>query len=153
MKGEVLDDIDKRLLKLLLEDGRLSYNELGERLGISASTAFSRVKRMMDSKIIKKFAPVIDPEKLGADMAVIIMVKGKGGHLEALERKFSEMQNVYAVYDITGDWDVMLLARFSSRLELNTFVKKLISLPYVEHTCTYTVLNTEKEELSSASIL
>jgi len=153
MKGDVLDDIDRKLLKLLASDGRLSYNELGDKLGISASTAFSRVKRMEYAKIIKKFAPVLDPDKLGADMAVVIMVKGKGGHLEALERKFSEMPNIYAVYDITGDWDVLLLARFKSRIELNSFVKKLISLPYVEHTCTYTVLNTEKEELVASSIL
>lgn len=152
MKGEGLDELDRKILRLLMDDARLSYNELGEKLAISASTAFSRVKRMTELKFIRKFAAIVDPEKIGMDMAVVIMVKGKGGHLEALEKRFSTMQNVYAVYDITGDWDVMLLARFSSRNDLNAFVKKLISLPYVEHTCTYTVLNTEKEELASAII-
>jgi DNA-binding Lrp family transcriptional regulator len=53
---------------------------------------------------------------------------------------------VYGVYDVTGDWDSIIIAKFKNRNELNNFVKNMLSIEYVERTNTSVILNIVKEE-------
>ncbi|VVB66582.1 putative HTH-type transcriptional regulator [Candidatus Gugararchaeum adminiculabundum] len=140
-----LDEVDEKILSILQKDARASFREISKKLGISASTAFLRTKKLEKAGVIKKFAIVLDMEKMGWDMTVAISIKVKGGFLEEVEEKLAKSENVMAVYDITGDWDVLAIAKFKGREELNGFVKRLLTTPHVEHTCTYTVLNIVKE--------
>jgi len=140
------DELDLKVLSELLGDARKPYKEIARKLGVSTSTIFFRVRNLIKSGVIKGFRLSLDLERLGYDITVAIFVKVSGGKLMKVEEQIARMSPTTAVYDITGEWDALVLAKFKTRAELNHFVKKLLAMPYVEHTCTYTVLNTVKED-------
>lgn len=143
---EGLDDADTAILRALNQDARKSYRDLAKELGIALSTVSSRVKRLEEQGYVTGYVPVIDPVKLGLDLVVIIGVKITAGKLIEGQKRIAKAPRVFGVYDVTGEWDSIVLARFKNREELNDFIKELLSLPYVERTGTQLVLNTVKEE-------
>jgi Lrp/AsnC family transcriptional regulator, regulator for asnA, asnC and gidA len=143
---EGLDDVDISLLRALNGDARKSYRDLSKELGLALSTVSARVKRLEAQGYITGYVPVIDPTKLGFDLVVIVGVKILHGKLLDAQKRIAKLPRVFGVYDVTGDWDSMILARFRDREELNDFIKELLTLPYVERTGTQLVLNTVKEE-------
>ncbi len=141
-----MDEIDERILKNLLVDARLSARQLALKLGMSTVTILSRIKKLEKQKIIKGYTSTLDHEKLGYDLTAIIEIIAKKDKITQVEDKLSEMENVCAVYDITGSTDTLLVAKFKGREELSKFVKDLASIPNVENTITHVVLNTVKED-------
>lgn len=141
-----LDDADIALLRALNTDARKSYRDLSKELGLALSTVSTRVKRLEDQGYITGYIPVIDPAKMGFDLVVVVGVKITHGKLLEAQKRIAKAPRVFGVYDVTGDWDSIILARFRDREELNDFVKELLALPYVERTGTQLVLNTVKEE-------
>ena len=141
-----MDEIDERILKNLLVDARLSARQLALKLGMSTVTILSRIKKLEKQKIIKGYTSSLDHEKLGYDLTAIIEIIAKKDKITQVEDKLSEMENVCAVYDITGSTDTLLVAKFKGRGELSKFVKDLASIPNVENTITHVVLNTVKED-------
>jgi len=142
----LIDEKDIRILKVLLEDSRLSFRQIAKRTGLAVSTVVSRVRRLEESGIIKKYTVEIDYEKLGYSLPVIIDVRVSKGKLFEVEREIARHPNVLAVYDITGDFDVAVLAVFKTRRELDAFVKMLQRMEYVERTHTKIILNIIKDE-------
>lgn len=141
-----LDETDREILRSLNENARKSYRDIARELGIALSTVSSRIKRLEEDEIIRGYIPVIDPEALGYDLVVVIAVKISHGNLIEVQSTISKRPEVFGVYDVTGGFDSVILARFRSRAELNDFVKEVLALPDVEHTTTHLVLNTIKEE-------
>lgn len=141
-----MDDLDARIIKCLNVDGRKSLRDVARDMGVSTGTAYNRIRRLEASGIIKGYAPIVDAHAAGFDLTVIIGVRIAHGKLLEVERKVARDPRVFAVYDLTGEWDAMILARFRSREELNDFVKSTLSEEHVERTNTQLVLNTVKEE-------
>jgi len=83
---------------------------------------------------------------LGYSLPVIIDVRVSKGKLFEVKREIARHPNVLAVYDITGDFDVAVLAVFKTRRELDAFVKMLQRMEYVERTHTKIILNIIKDE-------
>ena len=148
-----IDEVDKKILDLFNEDGRMSYRKISRRLNISIGTVHNRIEKLMNSGVIKKFAPVIDHNKLGYNLTTIIGVRVKGGVLENWEDKTAYYKNVLCMYDVTGEFDAILVARFKDTEELNEFVKNLLKEPEVQRTYTQTVLNIVKEDLGSSKMM
>jgi len=63
-----------------------------------------------------------------------------------VENEIAKLPNTCLVYDVTGDYDAIVVAKFRNRKELNNFVKTILSLNYVERTNTHVVLNSVKED-------
>lgn len=141
-----LDETDVALLRALNQDARKSYRDLAKELGLALSTVSARMKRLEGDGYITAYVPVLDPQMLGFDLVVIIGVKIAHGKLLDTQQKIAKLARVYGVYDVTGDWDSIIIARFRDREELNDFVKELLAMPHVERTGTQLVLNTVKEE-------
>lgn len=148
----MLDEIDKKIINLLNNDGRMSYREISRKLNISVGTVHNRIKKLMDKGVIKKFMPVIDHSKLGYDLTVIIGIKAKSGFLEDL-KSYSSNKNILCIYDVTGEFDVVIIARFKNTSELDNFIKNLLKEPKVVRTYTQIVLNVVKENMNSCEIL
>jgi len=142
-----LDVIDFKIVEMLERDGRMSFREVARKLGISEGTVYNRVKRMQKEGIIKGFSVRSDPMKLGKDLVAVIGLRVLGGHLVEVERMISRYKEVRAVYDVTGDYDAIAIARFRARAELNKFIKEILAHEYVDRTSTYVVLNVVKEDL------
>ena len=141
-----IDDTDLKILKNLLVDARQSARKLSLKLGLSTVTVLSRIEKLEKLKIIKSYSALLDDLKLGYDLTAIIEVSAKEGQMAIVEKEVSTMDNVCAVYDITGQTDAMVIAKFKTRGELSEFVKELSSKPNVENTNTHIVLNTVKED-------
>lgn len=141
-----IDDLDLQIIKLLQEDSRASYGKIASKLGVSVGTVYNRIKSLEDKGILKGYTVIVDPMKVGYGTIAIILVQAEGAHLVEVENEIAKLNNVVAVYDITGDFDIAVIARFRDRADLNSFVKKLLSMPYVKRTVTNVVLNVVKED-------
>ena len=141
-----LDEIDLKILRVLLEDARLSSRQIADRVGVSVGTVLSRIKRMEKEKIIEGYSAVINHENLGYQLTVVTEITVSKGKLLDIEREVAKLPNVCCVYDITGLTDAIVVAKFKNRKDLSDFTKWLLSLPYVERTNTHLVLTTVKED-------
>jgi len=144
---EKIDEIDLRIINLLQEDSRLSFNKIAHKLGISVGTALNRVKGLEDEGVLKGYTVIVDPNKVGYGLTAIILIQAEGKHLLDVENEVAKINNVISVYDITGDFDFVVIARFKDRDSLNTFIKHLLTVPYVKRTVTNVALNVIKEDL------
>jgi DNA-binding Lrp family transcriptional regulator len=88
---------------------------------------------------------VINHSKLGFDLTAIIGITAEGKHLVELEEIIAKEPNVTAVYDVTGEFDVITVAKFKTREDLSEFVKKIAGMKHVKRTYTMLVLNVVKE--------
>ena len=140
-----LDSVDKAILNTLLENSRLSYREIARNVNVSVATAMHRVKALEKKGIIKYYTTKLDTEKLGYDVQVIIEAQISKGKLLQVEHKIARHPNVTAVYDCTGDFDVMIIARFKSRRLMDDFLKNIQTYDFIEHTNTKLILNIIKE--------
>lgn len=141
-----LDEIDLRILSSILKDARKSYRKIAEDINVSPPTVLSRVQKLEKGRIIKSYSAVLDHEKLGYDLTAVIEVTAVKGKITEVQKHISKFPNVCAVYDITGLTDMIIVAKFRNREELSNFVKKDMSLSYIERTNTHMVLITVKED-------
>jgi DNA-binding Lrp family transcriptional regulator len=144
-----MDKIDEKILKNLMVDARVSARQLALKLGMSTVTILSRIKKLEKEKIIKGYTALIDHEKLGYDLTAIIEVVANKNIVD-IEEKLSKIDNVCAVYDITGNTDTVIIAKFKERSKLSEFVKSLSAMTNVDNTITHVVLNTTKEDFRLA---
>jgi DNA-binding Lrp family transcriptional regulator len=135
------------MLRVLVEDARRSYREIAKEVHTSIATVSTHVKRMERDEVILGYTAVVDPAKVGYDLTAVIGVRISKGKLMEVQRKVASSENVFAVYDVTGEWDSIVLARFRSRKELDGFIKMFQAMEHVERTYTYMVLNIVKEDL------
>ncbi len=143
---EKVDEVDFQIINLLQEDSRLSFNKIATKLGIAVGTAYNRVKALEDKGILKDYTIMVDTDKLGYNLTAIILIQAEGGHLPEVEKEIAKRDNVICVYDITGDFDAAVVARFKDRSSLNSFIKNLLATPYVKRSVTNVVLNVVKED-------
>ncbi len=141
-----MDKTDEKILKNLLVDARLSARQLSLKLGLSTVTVLSRIKKLEKEKIIKGYTSVLNHEKLGYDLTAVIEIIAKKDKLVQVEDQLSGIENVCAVYDVTGNTDTMIIAKFKGREDLSKVIKNLSAISNVESTITHVVLNTVKED-------
>lgn len=141
-----IDKVDEKILKNLLFDARLSARQLALKLGMSTVTILSRIKKLEKEKIIKNYSANLDHEKLGFNLTAVIELISKKNKILEVENELSNIENVCAVYDVTGTTDILIVAKFKGREDLSKFVKSLSSIADVENTITHVVLNTVKED-------
>jgi DNA-binding Lrp family transcriptional regulator len=141
-----IDDLDIDILRSLNENARKSFRDIAKELHISLTTVSNRVKALERNGVIQGYIPVLDATKLGYDIMVVIGIKVIHGKIVETERDLAKENGVFAVFDSTGEWDAIVMARFHNRGELNTFVKKVLDHENVDRTYTQVVLNITKDE-------
>ncbi|OGS39814.1 MAG: AsnC family transcriptional regulator [Euryarchaeota archaeon RBG_13_31_8] len=141
-----MDELDYKILEKLNENARKSYRAIARELKVSLSTISNRIKKLEDEKVIERYIPIINQEKFGYDLKAVINVKISHGKLIEVQEKISKNKHVSGVYDITGDWDSLIIANFKDRRELNGFIKGILAIDNVEKTNTQIVLNIVKNE-------
>jgi len=142
----LFDDIDRKIINEYLQDSRLSYREVAKRLGLAVGTVMTRTKKLESNGIIEGYSAILNHTKLGYELTAITEIKVSKGKLIEMEKEIAKMKATCAVYDVTGDNDAIIIAKFKNRTELNQFTKKLLLLSFVERTNTHIVLDTIKED-------
>jgi len=141
-----LNETDMKILQVLLEDARFSSRQIAKRVGVSVGTVLSRIKKLEEEDLIKGYSVIMDHEKLGYQLTVVMEVTVSKGRLVEMENEIAKIPNVCSVYDVTGLTDAFIIAKFKSREDLGRFTKRLLALPYIERTNTHVVLTTVKED-------
>jgi DNA-binding Lrp family transcriptional regulator len=142
----MIDDLDQRIVRALNQNARKSFRDVAKEVGTSVTAVINRVKKLEDSHFIRGYIPLVDPEYFGLNLIAIIAIRISKGKLLETQEQIAKDPRTVAVYDITGEWDSMLIGYFKDRQDLNVFIKELLSLENVERTVTHIVLNVVKEE-------
>jgi len=142
----MVDDGERKIVRALNLNSRKSFREIAKEVGISAPVVIDKVKKMEESGAIKGYIPILDAKYFGYDFTTIIAIRISHGKLIETQEKIAEDPRVFAIYDVTGEWDSIVGARFENREELNKFTKNLLAQKYIERTVTHIVLNVVKDE-------
>ena len=146
LENIVLDTLDKMILELLIQDSCLSSRTIAEKLDRSPTTILNRIAKLKENGIIKSSGIELNSEKLGYEWTVIIEVLVSKGKLVDTEKEIAKLPNAVAVYDVTGQTDIVVIGKFRKREEISLFTKKLLAMEFVDRTVSHIALNTVKED-------
>ena len=118
-----LDTTDRDLLAALLEDARISQRGLAKRVGVAQGTITNRLRRLEEMGVIKGYTVLLDAESIGWTMTVITGLRIQKGSMIDVQQQIAADPRVFAVYDVTGDYDSMVLARVRGRKDLDDLTK------------------------------
>jgi Lrp/AsnC family transcriptional regulator, regulator for asnA, asnC and gidA len=139
-----LDDLDRRIMKLLRHDGRLSYAHIARTVGLSEPTVRKRIDRLVNAGAIINAAR-INPAPIGFPIDAMIGVKVVRGRVKEVGRKLAEMENVAYVAYVAGSFDIIIEAFLPHTEGLFKFLNEdLDRIDGIASTETWNVLRTEK---------
>ena len=142
----MIDDLDRKIVRVLNQNARKSFRDVAKEVETSVTAVINRVKKLEESGIIQGYMPLVEPEYFGLNLIAIIALRISKGKLLETQKKIAKDKRVVFIYDITGEWDSLIIGYFKDRQDLNDFIKNLLSLEYVDRTVTHIVLNVVKEE-------
>jgi Lrp/AsnC family leucine-responsive transcriptional regulator len=147
-----LDRIDRRILRTLQEDGRISNTELAERVGLSATPCSERVKRLERDGFITGYHARLSPQALGQSLLVFVEIRlsAKSGRIfDEFKREVLKLPNVLECHLVSGDFDYLIKARIP---EMNAYRRllgdMLLGLPGARESRSYVVMEEIKESLA-----
>ncbi len=147
-----MDATDRRILRALARQGRLSNAELAEAVGLSPSPCWTRVRRLEQSGVIKGYHAMLDQAALGLPDTVfveIMMERHDEESLRRFEEAVANMPEVLEAWLVTGEYDYVLKAAVSGTAGYEKMLReKLYRLPGVRHSRTSFTLRCLKRELS-----
>jgi Lrp/AsnC family transcriptional regulator, leucine-responsive regulatory protein len=121
----LLDAINRHILRELQTDARLSYSEIGRRVGLTAPAVAERVRRLEEVGIITGYHVGINADKLGYPITVFIQVKSRHGECTPISDKLRDRPGIEECYHVTGERDVLIKASFTSVSHLEALVDEL----------------------------
>ncbi len=137
-----LDDADRRIIELLQEDGRLSVNDLAQRVGVSRANVYQRLSRLRSGGVIKGFTVRTDPHLLGLDVAALIIVNADQRSWRELLDQVQELPGAEYVALTAGGFDFVVLVRVPDVETLRDVVlERLQGMPGVRSTQTIFILD------------
>lgn len=144
------DDIDDKILRALLRDGRITNQALSETVGLSPSATLRRVQAMEAMGLIKGYRAVIDPEKAGIGFTAYIAV-GLNDHTkagqDAFERAVARAPEVRECHNITGAVEYLLRVEARDLIAYKHFHTEVLGvLPQVARLTTYVVIGSPKDD-------
>lgn len=145
MSSEI-DEVDREILRMLQDDGRISFKKIAEKLDVSEATVFVRVKKLMKRKIIKRFTAILSPETLGKNIMAFVLINADPKKLQKVLEALSKIDDVYEVYDVTGSYYVIVKVRTEDQNKLAKMIDEIGLIDGVMSTETALVLRSIKEE-------
>ena len=127
--SEPLDTVDAKILDLIQHDAGLSVAEISERVGLSSSPCWRRIKRLEDVGVIQRRVAILDPESIGLGISVFVEIEAADHSPEWLETfagAVAAMPEVMEVYRMAGDVDYMLRVAVGAMSDYDDFYRRLI---------------------------
>ena len=151
-REKTLDKIDRRILRELQQDGRITFSELAERIGLSTSPCLERVRRMEREGVIAGYTTLLNPKFLNAELIVFVQIRLTRTSQDIFERfkqAAVEIEEVQECYLISGNFDYLIKARVSDMDAYRVFLgTTLLTLPDVQESTSYAVMELVKETLN-----
>jgi DNA-binding Lrp family transcriptional regulator len=135
-----------KIIAELRKDGRASLRQVAKRLGTSTTTVAGRIREMEKNGMIRGFRPLLDYRQLGFGITAVTLIKAMGGKLPSLMRDLMADPQLTHVYEITGEFDLLVIGKYRDTDSMNREIKKLLSHKAIKETNTSIVLGAGKEE-------
>jgi Lrp/AsnC family leucine-responsive transcriptional regulator len=143
---ERIDETDARILELLQRDGRESYAEVGQSVGMSGPSAHERVKKLEARGVIRGYVALVDPTLLGYGVLAFIFIKQVPGTIATdLTGDFAGMDEIEECHHIAGEADYLLKVRATDTRHLERILHKIQAVPQVFTTETQVVFSSAFE--------
>lgn len=141
-----LDETDTSILKALMKDGRLSFRQIATQVGVTTPTVESRVKRMTESGVIKKIAPILDIDKVEKGVSVILMLKVDLGKVNSVTEKLKPLDEVRSIFLSTGAANLVVRVAMSSNEAFQDFLSERVATLGVDVVSSEVITRTVKDE-------
>lgn len=138
------DELDKRIIEMMCNSSQGSYRQLAKQMGVHPTTLIQRVKTLEAKGVIKGYRAKVDYVAMGYDYNGLVQVYTD--NIESVEKELVNIPEVAAVYDVTGEADVVVYLCCLDRDEFSAAVKRINNLPGVVKTNTSVILNIVKPE-------
>lgn len=137
-----MDDLDVKILALLVEDGRRTYGDIGEQVGLSPPAAKRRVDRMREHGVLKGFTAVVDHSALGSRTeALVELFYAPGTLLDEVTRRLERHPEVVEAWSVTGEADAIARVRTLDNADLERLIMELQRDGLVERTRSQIVMS------------
>lgn len=145
-----MDETDFKIIGRLMDQGRITWSELGTLLGMSAPAAAERVRKLEERGVIRGYSALMNPEAVGCGLTAFISVTlDRPEHRPAFLRLVRETPGIQECHHITGEEDYLLKVRCSGINSLEKIVSEhLKGIPGITKTRTTIALSTVKETAS-----
>lgn len=146
-----LDNIDRNILRIIQREGRISFVELGERVGLSTTPCMERVRRLEREKFILGYGARLNPQKLQANLLVFVeisLASKSASIFDDFRRAAIKLPHVLECHLVSGDFDYLIKARISEMASYRKLLGDiLLKLPGVRESKSYIVMEEIKETL------
>lgn len=148
MQKNNLDEMDRRILRVLSKDGRASLQEVGKQVGLSASPCWQRIKRMEESGVIQGYEARIDLAELGFRDGLIVMLtleQHSDEMLERFEQALAEIPEVIEAFLVSGEYDYFIRVAVKDTRDYERLLReKLYKITGLRHSVSSFVLRQLK---------
>jgi Lrp/AsnC family transcriptional regulator, leucine-responsive regulatory protein len=125
VKKEPLDDVDVRILTLLLSDGRMSYSDLAARVHLSTPGVIKRIRRMEDSGIIRGYHAEVDLGKIGLPVSTFIRLTATRANEKRFLEQLPSFPEISECHLMAGDISFVIRASVSSIAHLHELLTRV----------------------------
>ncbi|PTX57603.1 DNA-binding Lrp family transcriptional regulator [Litoreibacter ponti] len=136
-----MDEIDRAMIAHLKMDGRASITTLAGQLGVSRVTAQARLKRLVDSRVIRKFTVELGDARLDASIKAVMMVEVAGTHANAVVRRLRRMPEIDDLHTTNGVWDLVAFIEVASLPDFDRVLREVREIPGVTRSETSLMLD------------
>lgn len=152
MNAAELDEIDRKILRELRRDGRIANSQLAERIGLSASPCWNRVRQMEEAGVIEGYTVLLNQQALGVPDTVMIEVtldRHDDDTFERFGQALADMPEVLEAYLLTGEYDYLIKVAVAGTAGYEEFLRRrLYKLPGLRHSRSTFVLRVLKRSYS-----
>jgi len=139
------ENLDAKLVNSLLSNGRASLRSLGDELDVSVTTVSNHLRDLEDEGVIRGYTPIVDYDKLGYDVTAVLQLKVEGSALPDVTEKLRQEKQMVSVYEVTGDYDVIAIGKFTDTDGMNDQIKAILTDADIRESNTSVVLNPVSE--------
>jgi len=143
-----LDDVDRKILRELQNDGRASFRDVSARISVSTPTVSSRVQAMVEMGLIRGYSTMLDADMLG-QVSVVLLLESKPADLDKVVEKIKDQELVRQIY-VLSDSRVMCILSFYNQFKYQRFLESLASVPEITRMDNSMVMRVPKESPRAA---
>ncbi len=133
-----MDEKDRQIIKMLKQDARAGYGDIGTKIGLSEGAVRKRIKTLNDEGVIRKFTVKLGVAE-GAQ-AITLLATNPAHPTQEVSKKIQEIPNIETIYEVTGEYDIIAVISGMSVTEVNECIEKIRRVEGVMKTNTMIVL-------------
>lgn len=141
-----MDEVDQKIVQLLIKNARMSYSDIGQQVGISRVAVKSRIKALEEKGVIEEYTAIINPQKISGAVSCYFEIELSPEHFEAAVNILRENPIITQIYRVTGRCRLHVHAVASSNEEMDNLLARVIDpLPGLLSCSCYIILSRIKD--------